>query len=144
MTELNERQIALYAYMLQQSTKGNQVNRNNLMRDLDGFYNRSAEQSSVSNSTAFRTLRKDIEAINKSSAQYVILSVLKDGKMYGYRLAESTDEIMKQAEKLSAEALRLLQKASLLRKKAKNNGQVRIASETEVKEIKAEYGNKVD
>lgn len=143
MTELNERQMALYEYMIKQSKNCEEINRFILMGDLDKWYRRKSEQCPITNSAAYRTLRADIEAINKSTAQYVILSILKSGKIYGYKLATSTDEIMKQADKLSVEALRLLQKAALLRKKAKNNGQVRFASD-DVKEIRSEYGNKMD
>lgn len=143
MTELNERQMALYEYMVKQSKNCEEINRFILMGDLDEWYRRKSEHCPITNSAAYRTLRADIEAINKSTAQYVILSILKSGKIYGYKLATSTDEIMKQADKLSVEALRLLQKAALLRKKAKNNGQVRFASD-DVKEIRSEYGNKVD
>lgn len=139
MNELNERQIALYSYMLNATNYVKEVNRFILMHDLDNYYERSKEHCSIANSHAYRTLRKDIEAINKSTAQYVILSVRKGGKMFGYKLANSGDEIIRQARRLQAAAFRKLVMASKLLHKDGNDGQVRFSPEMEAKEINATW-----
>lgn len=135
MTELNERQLELYKYLVEEQYFHNYTTKISLMRDLDNLYHRSQENNSPQNSTAYRHLRADIEAINKSNAQYVVLSVKEGGKLKGYKLANRNDEIVRQADKLHKQAMRLLEKESALRRKVKNDGQVRIASEDSTREI---------
>lgn len=135
--EINERQMALYQYLTRKMANTDYVSKHLLMMDLDGWYNRSKENCSINNSSAYRTLRKDIEAINKSSAQYVILSHKEKGKLVGYKLATKNEEIAMQAERLQRQALRLLVKARELNKKAKNNGQVRFKGDYTTTEIES-------
>lgn len=138
MTKLNDRQMALYNYLVRKMEGTDYVTKHLLMLDLDGWYNRSEEKGTIHNSSAYRTLRKDIEVINQSTAQYVILPYKENKKLVGYKLATSNDEISKQADKLGREALRLWKRARELRRKARNNGQVRFASGSKTKEIRSE------
>lgn len=138
MTELNERQLTLYNYLIKQMQDADHVRHIKLMIDLDEWYHRSKERNSLYNSTAYRRLRKDIDTINKSSAQYAILSYKEKNKLIGYKLADRNEDIIKQADLIHAKVLRLLKLERKLRKKAGNNGQLRIASGSETKEIRSE------
>lgn len=131
--ELNERQMALYEYMV--SNKDYPfVSKVRLMIDLDEWYRRSKEKTSPYNSTAYRLLRRDIEEINRSSAQYVILSKKAGKELVGYKLAFNNEEILKKADSLTKRAIRAWIKAAELRRKARNNGQIRMSGSGE-KEI---------
>lgn len=134
--ELNERQLALYRYMTEKMQKTPYISKFILMIDLDNYYHRSEELNAMVNSTAYRTLRKDIETINKSTAQYVILPHKEKGKLIGYKLATKNEEIAEQAERLQHQAIRLWIKARELHKKAMNNGQIRMTGNGE-KEIRS-------
>lgn len=137
--ELNERQMALYSYLVKKMESTDYVPHYKLMIDLEEWYHRYEEEKrfiSVANSSAYRTLRSDIQDINRSTAQYVILSHLEKGKLEGYKLASKVEEIQKQARKHQLMAIRHWLIARDLNKKARNNGQVRFASNGE-KEIKA-------
>lgn len=138
MTELTERQFTLYNYLIEKMENEKYVTPVKVLIDLDEWYGRSKERNSPHNSGAYRRLRKDIEEINKSSAQYVILSHKEQRKLIGYKLADRNEDIIKQADAIHAKVLRLLQTERKLRKKAGNNGQIRIASGSEVKEIRSE------
>lgn len=137
--ELNERQLALYSYLTANSHQ-EYVGKYYLMAALEKYYGREEELSRGIpdyNSSAFRTLRSDIAKINKSSAQYVILSHIEDGKLKGYKLATRNEQIAKQAEKLQRQAIKMLALARELHRKARNNGQVRMNA-TGTKEIRSE------
>lgn len=137
--ELNERQLALYHYMCREMAHAPFIDKYALMNDLNSYYHRCDENSDIHNSSAYRRLREDIEAINDSSAQYVILSHKINGRLAGYKLATKNEQIAAQALKLQLQGIRMLEKARLLAKKARNNGQVRFANEVETKEIKTEF-----
>lgn len=137
--ELNDRQLALYSYLIDNS-QTEYVSKYMIMHYLDKYYGRDEELMRGIpdyNSSAYRTLRSDIEKINKSSAQYVILSHIEKGQLKGYKLATKNEQIARQAEKLQHQALRLLVKARELNRKARNNGQIRMTGNG-TKEIKSE------
>lgn len=137
--ELNDRQLALYSYLIDNS-QTEYVSKYMIMHYLDKYYGRDEELMRGIpdyNSSAYRTLRSDIEKINKSSAQFVILSHIEKGRLAGYKLAKKNEQIAQQAEKLQRQALRLLVKARELNKKARNNGQIRMTGNG-TKEIKSE------
>lgn len=119
---LNDRALALYKYLLE----SHKANLEDIMRDLDELYMRSLERTTEHNSTAYRQLRRDIEEINNSNAQYVVLPLKKSGKVYGYRLADTNEAILVKADNYHQRALRMLRKEYALRKKAKNNDQLRM------------------
>lgn len=106
------------------------------MRELDEIYHRSEETSTMRNSTAHRQLRKDVEEINNSNSQYAILPMKENGKTYGYRLADSNEAILERADNYHQRALRYLRKEYALRKKVKNDGQLRM-SRDDVKVIRS-------
>ena len=120
--KINDSALELYRYLLER----HRASLEEIMRELDNFYKRSEERSSVYNSTAHRQLRKDIEEINKSNAQYVILPIKDEGKTIGYRLADSNEAILERADNYHQRALKMLRQEYALRKKAKNNDQLRM------------------
>lgn len=120
--KINERALELYKYLLETQ----RANLEDIMRDLDHLYKRSEEHSTEHNSTAYRRLRKDIEEINKSNAQYVILPIKNSGRTYGYRLAESNEAILEMAKNYHNRALRYMRKEYALKRKAQNNDQLRM------------------
>lgn len=137
MAELNKRQIELYNYLFRQMQHTEYVSKFILMLDLEEYYHRHEETNSIHNSAAYRLLRRDIEKINNSTAQYVIVSYKEKGKLVGYKLASSNQEINDLAEKKQRKAKKELAKARRLHKKAMNNGQLRFASGSTTKEIKS-------
>ena len=129
---LNNRALMLYKYLLETQ----KATLTEIMSDLDEIYHRSEETTSKHYSSAHRQLRKDIENINKSNAQYAILPMKDKGKTYGYRLADSNEAILERAENYHQRALRYLRKEYALRKKVKNDGQLRL-SRDDVKVIRS-------
>lgn len=119
---LNDRALALYKYLLERQRATLPM----IMRELDEIYHRSEETSTMRNSTAHRQLRKDVEEINNSNSQYAILPMKEKGKTYGYRLADSNEAILERADNYHQRALRYLRKEYALRKKARNNDQLRM------------------
>lgn len=119
---LNDRALALYIYLLERQRATLPM----IMRELDEIYHRSEETSTMRNSTAHRQLRKDVEEINNSNSQYAILPMKENGKTYGYRLADSNEAILERADNYHQRALRYLRKEYALRKKARNNDQLRM------------------
>lgn len=130
--KLNDRAIELYKYLLERQRATLPM----IMRELDEIYHRSEETSTMRNSTAHRQLRKDVEEINNSNSQYAILPMKENGKTYGYRLADSNEAILERADNYHQRALRYLRKEYALRKKVKNDGQLRM-SRDDVKVIKS-------
>ena len=119
---LSDRALALYKYLLERQRATLPM----IMRELDEIYHRSEETSTMRNSTAHRQLRKDVEEINNSNSQYAILPMKENGKTYGYRLADSNEAILERADNYHQRALRYLRKEYALRKKARNNDQLRM------------------
>lgn len=130
--KLNDRAIELYKYLLERQRATLPM----IMRELDEIYHRSEEASTMRNSTAHRQLRKDVEEINNSNSQYAILPMKEYGKTYGYRLADSNEAILERADNYHQRALRYLRKEYALRKKVKNDGQLRM-SRDDVKVIRS-------
>lgn len=130
--KLNDRAIELYKYLLERQRATLPM----IMRELDEIYHRSEEASTMRNSTAHRQLRKDVEEINNSNSQYAILPMKENGKTYGYRLADSNEAILERADNYHQRALRYLRKEYALRKKVKNDGQLRM-SRDDVKVIRS-------
>lgn len=122
---LNNRALVLYKYFLETQ----QATLTKIMSDLEEIYHRAEETTSEHYSSAHRKLRKDIENINKSNAQYAILPMKEKGKTYGYRLAESNEAILDRADNYHQRALRYLRKEYALRKKAKNDNQLRMSKD---------------
>lgn len=133
---LNERQLDLYKFFVENDYSSLE----GIFFRLGEYYDRASETSSMANSTAYRLLRKDIEVINLSNSQYAILPMKTKGKVMGYKLAERNEEITSRADNYHQRAMRYLQKEKELRKKVRNDNQVRIANETELKIIKATKG----
>ncbi len=129
---LNDRALALYKYLLERQRATLPM----IMRELDEIYHRSEEASTMRNSTAHRQLRKDVEEINNSNSQYAILPMKEKGKTYGYRLADSNEANLERADNYHQRALRYLRKEYALRKKVKNDGQLRM-SRDDVKVIRS-------
>ena len=134
--QLNDRAIELYKYLLERQRATLPM----IMRELDEIYHRSEERSTVRNSTAHRQLRKDVEEINNSNSQYAVLPMKENGKTYGYRLADSNEAILDRADNYHQRALRYLRKEYALRKKVKNDGQLRL-SRDDVKVIRSVVDN---
>lgn len=132
MTELNERQKKLYAYLLAHNTC---VSREKIGMDLSIDYPRAYEKSNELNSGAWRLLRSDIAKINNSNSQCKIISVKEHGKLKGYKIANEYEELRMKLRSIDRQLSRLgKEKASLLRA-LRNDKQYRIASETSIKEI---------
>lgn len=119
---LNDRALALYKYLLESK----RAFLGEIMEDLDNYYKRSEERTDKHNSSALRKLRKDVVDVNDSNSQYAILPIKEKGKTVGYRLADSTEAILERADNYHQRALRMLRKEYALRKKAKNNAQLRM------------------
>lgn len=134
MTTLNERQLALYKYM---NDHTGIINRFVLMVDMEKWYHRQHETSNIQNSSAYRLLRRDIVAINKSNAQYTIVPVKVKGKLLGYKLADAKEEVQKEIDRLRSTAFKKMLRAAILAKKLRNDGQIRIAGESELKTVDA-------
>ena len=133
---LNDRALALYKYLLENHI----AFLGDIMKDLDELYMRSLERTTEYNSTAYRQLRRDIEEINNSNAQHVVLPIKKSGKVYGYKLANTNEAILEKADNYHQRALRYLRKEYALRKKVKNDGQLRL-SRDDVKVIRSVVEN---
>lgn len=138
--ELKQRQVELYQYMVFNKNFHPYQSLVRIMIDLDHLYHRKEEKSAPINSTAYRQLRGDIEAINKSTSQYAIVSVKEKGKLKGYKVAERNTEILKAAEKHKNRALREFKRYWALVEKVSNDGQMRIAGESTLAEIKSTIG----
>ena len=134
--QLNDRALELYKYLLERQRATLPM----IMRELDEIYHRSTENSTIRNSTAHRQLRKDVEEINNSNSQYAVLPMKENGKTYGYRLADSNEAILERADNYHQRALRYLRKEYALRKKVKNDGQLRL-SRDDVKVIRSVVEN---
>lgn len=133
---LNTRQLDLYKFFIEHDFSSLE----GIFFRLDKYYDRASETCVIANSTAYRLLRKDIEDINLSNSQYAILPMKEKGRVVGYKLAEKNEEILSRADNYHQRAMRYLQKEKELRKKVRNDNQVRIANETELKIIKATKG----
>ena len=130
--ELTTRQQTLYKLFL--NSRGYVLGRD-LISSLIG-YGRAEETCGPANSTAYRAIRKDIEAIKWSSAQYTIVSVKEHGKLLGYTLGDRK-EVYELIESLQKKGRYYLAVASALERKAKNDGAMRINPQMTWSEVKA-------
>ena len=119
---LSDRALALYKYLLESK----RAFLGEIMEDLDNLYKRSEERTDKHNSSALRKLRKDVVEVNDSNSQHAIIPIKENGKTVGYRLADSNEAILERADNYHQRALRMLRKEYALRKKAKNNAQLRM------------------
>ncbi len=137
---MTDRQMALYKLLLEVQD----ISVGTLFVALNSYYHRLEETSSKANSSAFRRLRADVEAINMSNSQYAILPIIINGRLFGYKLADSNDAILEKADKYHNQALKLLKKESELRRKVKNDNQYRFTSEVEIKPISSKVGKEYE
>lgn len=130
--ELTERQIALYRLFLKSREV---VLGRDLICSLLG-YGRDQEKCEPANSTAYRALRKDIDAIKWSNAQYTIVSVKDHGKLLGYTLGykDDVDDLIDHYKTLGKKYLAM---AYRLEKKGSNNGAMRITPNLTWAEVRA-------
>lgn len=119
---LSDRALALYKYLLESK----RAFLGEIMEDLDNYYKRSEERTDKHNSSALRKLRKDVVEVNDSNSQHAIIPIKENGKTVGYRLADSNEAILERADNYHQRALRMLRKEYALRKKARNNAQLRM------------------
>lgn len=130
--ELTERQQTLYKLFLNSK---NFVLGRDLISSLIG-YGRAEETCEPANSTAYRNIRKDIEAIKWSSAQYTIVSVKEHGKLVGYTLGDRK-EVWELIENLQKKGRYYLAVASALQRKASHDGAMRVNPQMSWSEVKA-------
>lgn len=133
-TFMTEREVALYKYMIEVQTSSLGA----LFMRLNEYYGRMEENSDLVNSAAYRKLRRDVESINKSNAQFAILPVKHKGKVYGYKLADSNEAILERADNFHNRAMRWLVREQKLREKVANNNQFRFTSDDSIRAIKSE------
>lgn len=136
--ELTTRQQVLYKLFLH--SKGYVLGRD-LISALIG-YGREEEDCDPANSTAYRAIRKDIDAIKWSNAQYTIVSVKDHGKLVGYTLGDREDvhELIDRCKTLGKKYLAM---ASRLERKGSNDGAMRIDPKLTWQEVKA-YVERMD
>lgn len=115
---MNERQKELYKLL---DTKGGIVRRAELVTILNEYYPRYKEKATTENSTAYRTLRGDVRAINLEPTPKAIVSVKINGRIIGYKLADDS-ETESLAVKQYAEAMKKLKLSKALMQKLQYQG----------------------
>lgn len=137
--ELTEKQQELYEYM-------NEHKSVELVKLARALYDYDTEEQigEWRNRHSIGRIREDVIAINRSTSQYKIAPIKKGKALWGYKLADSLEELKHLRSRYRRSGIAKLLKARDFDIAIKNNGQVRINGKLDPVEIKAYIEEVID